>query len=41
MAVMLLLDYLWLGKVRELDNPMERFVLLGDEDALIEELTLN
>lgn len=41
MAVMLLLDYLWPGNVRELANRMERLVLLGDEDELIEDLTQN
>ncbi|GGI86037.1 sigma-54-dependent transcriptional regulator [Shewanella gelidii] len=33
-----LLDYHWPGNVRELANRIERFVLLGDEQELIEEL---
>ncbi len=34
-----LLDYPWPGNVRELSNRIERFVLLGDEDELVAELT--
>lgn len=33
-----LLDYHWPGNVRELSNRIERFVLLGDEQELLEEL---
>ncbi|WP_299797043.1 sigma-54 dependent transcriptional regulator [uncultured Shewanella sp.] len=33
-----LLDYSWPGNVRELANRIERFVLLGDEDEMVEEL---
>ena len=29
----------WLGNVRELENVIQRFVVLGDEKAIIEELT--
>lgn len=35
----LLLDHDWPGNVRELSNKLERFVLLGDEQELIEDLT--
>ncbi len=34
-----LLDYPWPGNVRELSNRIERFVLLGDEEELVAELT--
>ncbi len=34
-----LLDYSWPGNVRELSNRIERLVLLGDESALIDELS--
>lgn len=34
-----LLDYPWPGNVRELSNRIERFVLLGDEDEMVEELS--
>ena len=34
-----LLDYPWPGNVRELANRIERFVLLGDEDEMVEELS--
>ena len=33
-----LLDYSWPGNVRELANRIERFVLLGDEEEMVEEL---
>lgn len=33
-----LLDYSWPGNVRELANRIERFVLLGDEQELVDEL---
>lgn len=32
-------QYHWLGNVRELENMIQRFVVLGDEKAIIEELT--
>jgi DNA-binding NtrC family response regulator len=35
----LLLDHDWPGNVRELSNKLERFVLLGDEQELIDELS--
>lgn len=38
-AMKQLLDYSWPGNVRELANRIERFVLLGDEDEMINELT--
>ncbi|MBW8185878.1 sigma-54-dependent transcriptional regulator [Shewanella nanhaiensis] len=34
-----LLDYSWPGNVRELANRIERFVLLGDEQEMVEELS--
>ncbi len=34
-----LLDYPWPGNVRELANRIERFVLLGDEDEMLDELS--
>ncbi|GGJ01941.1 acetoacetate metabolism regulatory protein AtoC [Shewanella hanedai] len=34
-----LLDYPWPGNVRELANRIERFVLLGDEEEMVEELS--
>jgi DNA-binding NtrC family response regulator len=40
-ALKRLLDYPWPGNVRELANRMERFVLLGDEEELIAELSLS
>ncbi|QYK06790.1 sigma-54-dependent transcriptional regulator [Shewanella zhangzhouensis] len=36
-AMRFLLDYRWPGNVRELSNRIERFVLLGDEDELMQE----
>ncbi|MDX1280457.1 sigma-54-dependent transcriptional regulator [Shewanella colwelliana] len=35
-----LLDHPWPGNVRELANRIERFVLLGDEQEMVNELTL-
>ena len=35
----LLLDYAWPGNVRELSNRIERFVLLGDEEEMLDELS--
>ena len=32
-------QYHWLGNVREMENMIQRFVVLGDEKAIIEELT--
>ncbi|MCL1065035.1 sigma-54 dependent transcriptional regulator [Shewanella benthica] len=34
-----LLDYAWPGNVRELSNRIERFVLLGDEEEMLDELS--
>ncbi|AQS35632.1 response regulator with CheY-like receiver, AAA-type ATPase, and DNA-binding domains [Shewanella psychrophila] len=34
-----LLDHPWPGNVRELSNRIERFVLLGDEEEMLEELS--
>ncbi len=34
-----LLRHRWLGNVRELENVIQRFVVLGNEEAIIEELT--
>jgi transcriptional regulator with PAS, ATPase and Fis domain len=33
------LSHHWLGNVRELENVIQRFVVLGNEKAIIEELT--
>jgi two-component system response regulator AtoC len=32
-------QYHWLGNVREMENMIQRFVVLGDEKAMIEEMT--
>jgi transcriptional regulator with PAS, ATPase and Fis domain len=34
-----LYEHRWLGNVRELENVIQRFVVLGNEEAIIEELT--
>ena len=39
LAMKQLLDHSWPGNVRELANRIERFVLLGDEEEMINELT--
>ncbi|MCL1058643.1 sigma-54 dependent transcriptional regulator [Shewanella gelidimarina] len=38
MTLKQLLDHSWPGNVRELANRIERFVLLGDEDEMVDEL---
>jgi two-component system response regulator AtoC len=37
-AMKLLINYLWPGNIRELENLIERYVILGSEDAISSEL---
>jgi transcriptional regulator with GAF, ATPase, and Fis domain len=38
-AMKMIMQHQWLGNVRELENVIQRYIILGDEEAIIDELT--
>jgi two-component system response regulator AtoC len=39
-AMKMIMQHQWLGNVRELENAIQRYIILGDEEAIVDELGL-